>query len=34
MSWDATGEVTKTPKAVQIQGSEVDGEMVYGYVGM
>ena len=34
MSWDATGEVTKTPKAVQIQGSEVDGETVYGYVGM
>ena len=34
MSWDATGEVTKTPKAVQIQGSEVGGETVYGYVGM
>lgn len=34
MTWDATGAVTKEPKAVQIQGSEVDGEIVYGYVGM
>ena len=34
MTWDASGAVTKDPKVVQIQGSEVDGETVYGYVDM